>query len=307
MDDLWNELTVKVPTEDTDRAAAVCSMVADAGIYLEDYSDLEAEVREIARVDLIEEELLKKDRAHTLIHLYLKQERALAEAVEFLRERLSAAGISYELHTAGVREEDWANNWKNYYHAQKISEKLAVCPSWETYAPKDGEKVIRLDPGMAFGTGTHETTRLCLRLLEECVTEGTKLLDVGTGSGILAVGAALLGAPRALGVDIDPVAVRVAKENAERNGVSDVTEFVCGNLTETVSGRFEIVTANIVADVILRLLGTVKEFLAPGGVWIISGIIDTRADETERACLDAGFRVETRIDENGWVAMLLLR
>lgn len=219
MDDLWNELTVKVPTEDTARAAAVCSMAADAGIYLEDYSDLEAEVREIAHVDLIEEELLKKDRAHTLIHLYLRQERALAEAEEFLRERLSAAGISYELHTAGVREEDWANNWKNYYHAQRISENLAVCPSWETYEPEGGEKVIRLDPGMAFGTGTHETTRLCLRLLEECVTEETRLLDVGTGSGILAVGAALLGAPCALGVDIDPVAVRAAKEKDRKSVV----------------------------------------------------------------------------------------
>lgn len=305
MDDGWNELTVKIPTKDTDCAAAICSMVADAGIYLEDYSDLEAEVREIAHVDLIEEDLLEKDRAHTLIHLYLKQERALAQAVEFLKERLSAEGISYELRTAGVREEDWANNWKKYYHAQKIGEKLAVCPSWETYEPEGGEKVIRLDPGMAFGTGTHETTRLCLRLLEQCVTGETKLLDVGTGSGILAVGAALLGAPRALGVDIDPVAVRVAKENAALNGVSGVTEFVCGDLTETVSGRFEIVTANIVADVILRLLGTVKDFLAPGGAWIVSGIIDTRADETESACLDAGFRVETRVEEGGWVAMLL--
>ncbi len=305
MDDIWNELTVRISTEDTERAAAICSMAADAGIYIEDYSDLEAEVQEIAHIDLIEEDLLEKDRTHSLIHLYLKQERALTEAVEFLKERFSAEGIAYELHTADVREEDWANNWKKYYHAQKIGERLAVCPSWETYEPTGEEAVIRLDPGMAFGTGTHETTRLCLRLLEECVSENTRLLDVGTGSGILAVGAALLGAPYALGVDIDPVAVRVAKENAALNGTSGVTEFVCGDLTEKVSGRFEIVTANIVADVILRLLGTVKEFLAPGGALIVSGIIDTRAAETEKACLDAGFRIVRRIDEGGWVAMLL--
>ncbi|HXK78234.1 MAG TPA: 50S ribosomal protein L11 methyltransferase [Oscillospiraceae bacterium] len=305
MDDIWNELTVTIPTEDTERAAAICSMTADAGIYIEDYSDLEAEVQEIAHIDLIEKDLLEKDRTHSLIHLYLKQERALTEAVEFLKERFAAAGIAYELHTEDVREEDWANNWKKYYHAQKIGEKLAVCPSWETYEPSGDEKVIRLDPGMAFGTGTHETTRLCLRLLEECVTEQTRLLDVGTGSGILAVGAALLGVPYALGVDIDPVAVRVAKENAALNGTSGVTEFVCGDLTEKVSGRFEIVTANIVADVIIRLLGTVKEFLLPGGALIVSGIIDTRADETEKASLDAGFRVEKRLTEGGWVAMLL--
>lgn len=305
MDDIWNELTVKIPTEDTECAAAICSMVADAGIYIEDYSDLEAEVQEIAHVNLIEEDLLERDRAHSLIHLYLKQERALAEAVGFLKERLGAEGIAYELSTAGVREEDWANNWKKYYHAQKISEKLAVCPSWEDYTPFGDEKVIQLDPGMAFGTGTHETTRLCLRLLEKCVTEKTKLLDVGTGSGILAVGAALLGAPYVLGVDIDPQAVEVAKENAAKNGTSGVTEFVCGDLTKKVTGRYEIVTANIVADVILRLLGTVKKFLVPGGALIVSGIIDTRADETEKACMEAGFRVVERIEEGGWVAILL--
>ncbi|MBQ6579294.1 MAG: 50S ribosomal protein L11 methyltransferase, partial [Oscillospiraceae bacterium] len=205
----------------------------------------------------------------------------------------------------GVNEEDWANNWKQYYHTQRIGKRIIVTPSWEEYTPAEGEVQMRLDPGMAFGTGTHDTTRLCLELLEEVVTPETRILDVGTGSGILSVGGVLLGAPSALGVDIDPVAVKVANENAEINEVTGKTEFVCGDLTDKVHGKFEIVTANIVADVIIRLLSTVKNYLLKGGVLIVSGIIDTRADEVENACHEAGFVTEKRLEHGGWVAIKL--
>lgn len=301
----WNELTVKVNTEDTERAAAICTMAADMGIYIEDYSDIEQEVWNIAHVDLIEQELLERDRAHSLIHVYIKQEQAAAEAAAFLDERLDSEGIEHETSIAGVNEEDWANNWKQFYHTQHIGKRLIVTPSWEEYEPKNGEVVMSLDPGMAFGTGTHDTTRLCLELLEDCVTPQSRILDVGTGSGILSVGGVLLGAPGALGVDIDPVAVKVANENAELNGVSDKVEFVCGDLTDKVHGKFEIVTANIVADVIIRLLNTVKNYLIKGGTFIISGIIDTRADEVEDACHKAGFVTEKRLEHGGWVAIMM--
>ena len=301
----WNELTVKIKTEDTERAGAICTMAADAGIYIEDYSDIENEVWNIAHVDLIEQELLERDRTHSLIHVYIKQDSAAAESAEFLDERLVSEGIEHEITIVGVNEEDWATSWKQFYHTQRIGKRIVVSPSWEEYEPKDGDVLMRLDPGMAFGTGTHDTTRLCLELLEECVSEKTRILDVGTGSGILSVGGVLLGAPSALGVDIDPVAVKVAKENAEMNGVSDKTEFLCGDLTDKVSGTFEIVTANIVADVIIRLLGTVKNYLIKGGVLIVSGIIDTRADEVENACHEAGFTTVKRIEHGGWVAIML--
>ena len=252
----WNELTVKVKTEDTARASDVCTVIADMGIYVEDYSDLENVVWNIAHVDLIEQELLERDRTHSLIHVYIKQEKDALECVEFIKARLDAEGIEYETSIVGVNEEDWANNWKQYYHTQRIGKRIIVTPSWEEYTPVEGEVQMRLDPGMAFGTGTHDTTRLCLELLEEVVTPETRILDVGTGSGILSDGGVLLGAPSALGVDIDPVAVKVADENAEINEVQDKTEFVCGDLTDKVHGKFEIVTANIVADVIIRLLST---------------------------------------------------
>ncbi|MBQ5322545.1 MAG: 50S ribosomal protein L11 methyltransferase [Oscillospiraceae bacterium] len=301
----WNELTVKVKTEDTARASDVCTVVADMGIYVEDYSDLENVVWNIAHVDLIEQELLERDRTHSLIHVYIKQAKDALECVEFIKARLDAEGIEYETSIVGVNEEDWANNWKQYYHTQRIGKRIVVTPSWEEYTPSGDDVQMRLDPGMAFGTGTHDTTRLCLELLEEVVTPETRILDVGTGSGILSVGGVLLGAPSALGVDIDPVAVKVANENAEINEVSDKTEFVCGDLTDKVHGKFEIVTANIVADVIIRLLSTVKNYLLKGGVLIVSGIIDTRADEVENACHEAGFVTEKRLEHGGWVAIKL--
>jgi len=301
----WNELTVKVKTEDTARASDICTVIADMGIYVEDYSDLENVVWNIAHVDLIEQELLERDRTHSLIHVYIKQEKDALECVEFIKARLDAEGIEYETSIVGVNEEDWANNWKQYYHTQRIGRRIVVTPSWEEYTPTGDDVQMRLDPGMAFGTGTHDTTRLCLELLEECVTPATRILDVGTGSGILSVGGVLLGAPSALGVDIDPVAVKVANENAEINEVSDKTEFVCGDLTDKVHGQFEIVTANIVADIIIRLLSTVKNYLLKGGVLIVSGIIDTRADEVENACHEAGFTTEKRLEHGGWVAIKL--
>lgn len=301
----WNELTVKVKTEDTARASDVCTVVADMGIYVEDYSDLENVVWNIAHVDLIEQELLERDRTHSLIHVYIKQEKDALECVEFIKARLDAEGIEYETSIVGVNEEDWANNWKQYYHTQRIGKRIVVTPSWEEYTPSGDDVQMRLDPGMAFGTGTHDTTRLCLELLEEVVTPETRILDVGTGSGILSVGGVLLGAPSALGVDIDPVAVKVANENAEINKVNGKTEFVCGDLTDKVHGKFEIVTANIVADVIIRLLSTVKNYLLKGGVLIVSGIIDTRADEVENACHEAGFVTEKRLEHGGWVAIKL--
>lgn len=301
----WNELTVKVKTEDTARASDICTVIADMGIYVEDYSDLENVVWNIAHVDLIEQELLERDRTHSLIHVYIKLEKDALECVEFIKARLDAEGIEHDISVVGVNEEDWANNWKQYYHTQRIGKRIIVTPSWEEYTPAEGEVQMRLDPGMAFGTGTHDTTRLCLELLEEVVTPETRILDVGTGSGILSVGGVLLGAPSALGVDIDPVAVKVADENAEINKVSDKTEFVCGDLTDKVHGKFEIVTANIVADVIIRLLSTVKNYLLKGGVLIVSGIIDTRADEVENACHEAGFITEKRLEHGGWVAIKL--
>ena len=303
----YSEVQIRVATADVDTAAAIANLVVPYGLYIEDYSDIEELAPKIAHVDLIEQELLDRDRDHAIIHLYISPEENPAEAVSFVRERLESERIGFSIERAQVNEEDWATAWKKYYFPTKVGERLVVCPSWETYSPVEGEVVLTIDPGMAFGTGTHDTTRLCMQLLEEHVRPGDRLLDVGTGSGILAVSALLLGAGAAVGVDIDEVAVRVANENAAANNVSDRVDFFAGDLADKASGRIRVVTANIVADVIIRLIPDLDRFLEPDGVFIASGIIDMREPDVMQALTAAGYQLAGRKESGGWVALAACR
>ena len=246
----WTEVKIGVKADDVEKAGDIATMVVPYGIYIEDYRDLEEQAWEIAHIDLIDEELLKKDRSRAFVHVYISQEENPLEAVAFLRERLSAEGIENEIETNECRKEEWENNWKQYFHAMPVGKKLLIRPLWEEADPQ-GRAVLSIEPGLAFGSGTHETTRLCLEALENYVTEETTVLDVGCGSGILSIASLLLGAKKAVGVDIDALAVKTAKENGEVNGFSEPKYTVLeGNLTDKVSGKFDVVVANIVADVI---------------------------------------------------------
>ncbi len=303
----YSEVNIKIPTAYVDTVSDIANMVVPYGIYIEDYSDIEELAPQIAHVDLIEQELLERDREHGIIHIYISPEESPLEAISYLKERLEALNIPYQVDSQQVDEEDWATNWKKYYFPTKVGNRLVVCPSWEQYTPKEGEVVLTMDPGMAFGTGTHDTTRLCMGLLEDAVTPETKLLDVGTGSGILAIATLLLGAKEAQGVDIDEVAVKVAKENAQANGVSQKVTFHAGDLTQKVSGRFNLVTANIVADVIIRLIPDLDRFLTEDGTFIASGIIDTREQDVVEALEKAGYHVTKREESGGWIALAAMR
>ncbi len=298
----WTDLAVTLPVERVEEAAAIAQLAAGGGIYIEDYSDLEEQTKKIAHVDLIDEELVKKDRTKAVLHIYVAPGQSPAETAAFLEQRLSACGIGYSLSFTGVREEDWSTAWKSYYHPIELSDRIAICPTWEEYEARPGQQVIRLDPGMAFGTGTHETTRLCLALLEEYLKPGMSMLDVGCGSGILAICAGLLGSGRTVGVDIDPVAVRTAKENAAFNGCGEIG-FFCGDLARDVAGPFDVICANIVADAILRLAGDLPRLMAEGGVCVVSGIIDTRKDEVLAGLRAAGLVPVALREESGWVAV----
>ena len=301
----WTEVCIRVATADTDEAAAIANMVVPYGLYIEDYSDLEQGAREIARIDLIDEELLARDRAHSLIHLYIDPEENPPEAVAFLQERLAAAGIVNEVAAETVREEDWANNWKKYFKPLPVGKRLLICPSWETAENPDGRAVLSIDPGMAFGTGGHDTTRLVLEALEKHVTEGVDFLDIGCGSGILSIAACLLGAASAFGVDIDPLAVRTAKENGELNGLTEPRyTIVLGDLADKVQGRYPVIAANIVADAIIALSPAVPALLEEGGVYIVSGIIDTREQDVLDALGALGFTVTERYAHGGWLCLV---
>lgn len=298
----WTDIRITVPQQYAETAEAIATMVSNGGIYIEDYSDLEQQAWEIAHVDLIEQELLDKPRDIAIVHMYLAPDENPAEVLPLFRERLDAAGVPYTLDTAGVQQEDWQNAWKKYYHAMDIGSRLAIVPGWESY---DTDRIrITMDPGLAFGTGTHETTALCLELLDSLVQGGERVLDVGTGSGILAIAALKLGAREADGVDIDPMCVRTAGENAERNGVDGRFRVLVGDLSDKAEGVYDIITANIVAAAILSLAPAVPALMAPGAKFICSGIIDERKDEVLAGLQASGLRPVEIKEKRGWVCIL---
>lgn len=304
--DSWTEISVKVNTADIDTAGDIANMVVPYGIYIEDYSALEEETMEIAHIDLIEESLLKKDRTKGIIHIYINPEENPMESVSFLKERLNAAGIEHEITVSDCKVEDWQNNWKQYFHPMPIGEKLLIRPVWIDDYDADGRAVLDIEPGLAFGSGSHPTTRLCLETLERYVKNGDEVLDIGCGSGILSIATLLLGAKHALGVDIDSLAVKTAKENAKQNGFAkDRFTAVQGNLSDKVSGKFDIVVANIVADIIMEFNTEVGKFLKDDGVYITGGIIENREDEVLYSFNQNGFEVIERHENNGWLVFVL--
>ena len=294
----WLELTLEVPVEQIETASAIANMSVPYGIYIEDYSDLEQGAREIAHIDLIDEELRERDKSQAIIHIYFDATDNFTEAKEYLSEQLNAAKIKFTLNTTTLSEDDWKDNWKQFFKVTEIGKKLLIVPSWESVDDYKGRIPLNIDPGAAFGTGTHATTRLCLQLLED-YSQNSELLDIGCGSGILGIGAALLGAKNVIGVDIDSVAVKIANENAQINNVDKIATFIEGDLADKINGRFDVICANIVADAIIALAPQVKNLLKENGVFICSGIIDMRAAEVKQKLIDGGYTIiEHKITDN---------
>jgi ribosomal protein L11 methyltransferase len=205
-----------------------------------------------------------------------------------------------------MREEDWAESWKQYYKPVSLG-RVTIVPAWEDYSPKDDEIIIRMDPGMAFGTGTHETTRLVIRVMQNEPIAGARVLDMGTGSGILSICASKLGAKSCNAYDIDPVAVKVARENAKDDGCDNITVGVSDLLAgvDLSCGKYDFCLANIVADIILRMLPDLDKYVKREGKTILSGIINSRADEIRAALKQYGYRIIREESENDWLAILI--
>lgn len=299
----YTEIIIEINSKDIEIASAIANMVVPYGIYIEDYSNLEAETLEIAHIDLIDDELISKNRDVCLIHVYIAPENNPLEAISFLQQRYNAANIKNNISTKNCKIEDYINNWKKYFKPVPIGKKLLICPSWEkTNTTTTNRVVLQLDPGLAFGTGNHETTKLCLSFLEEYIKSGDTVLDIGCGSGILSVAALLLGASKAIGVDIDELAVKTAIENAKVNNVDEKFTAVCGNLTEKISGKYNIVVANIVADVIIKLNENVKDYMNENTIYLMSGIIEPYKNDV-LSSLSKNFDILKIITENEWVAI----
>lgn len=301
----YTEVKIYVPTGDTEKASGIAVMTVPYGIYIEDYSNLETEAWEIAHIDLIDEDLLGKNREESIIHIYLEEAMNPSEAVSFISQRLQEENINYKIETDGCSEEDWADKWKAYFKPTPVGNRLFIRPTWIDDYDAGDRAILNIEPGAAFGTGTHDTTRLCLQVLDEIVTNEDTVLDIGCGSGILAIAAMLLGAEKGFGVDIDPVAVKTAAENGKMNGISeDALQFVCGDLADKVTEKYSIVVANIVADIIKLFSTQVRAFMLPGAKFIASGIIDTRADEVCESLENAGLKITRRIENGGWVCLV---
>ena len=304
--DSWTEIAVTVDTKDIDTAGDIANMVVPYGIYIEDYSALEEETMQIAHIDLIEESLLEKDRTKGIIHVYINPEENPLESTSFIAQRLNALGIKHEITISDCKVEDWQNNWKQYFHPMPIGKKLLIRPVWEDNYDAGDRKVLDIEPGLAFGSGSHPTTQLCLETLENYITPDSTVLDIGCGSGILSIAALLLGARSAFGVDIDSLAVKTAKANALQNGFGDDKfTVVQGNLSDKVNGKFNVVVANIVADIIMEFNKTVGDFLTVDGVYITGGIIESREDEVLFSFAQNGFEVTDRFENNGWLVFVL--
>lgn len=298
----WTKITVTGNVKDLDDIVAVMSML-DNGLMIEDYSDFSLNGM---YGELVDESILNADRETVKVSLFVPEERNPLEYKEFLETRLPALGVKGDISLEGMNEDDWAESWKQYYKPVPLG-KVTIVPAWEKYEARDGEVIIRMDPGMAFGTGTHETTRLVIRLMQDELRGGERLLDVGTGSGILSICASKLGAKSCNAYDIDSVAVKVARENAEADGCTNITVGVSDLLrgVDLSGGKYDFCVANIVADIIIRMLPDIKSYLKAGSPLILSGIIGDRAEEVRAAVIKNGFNVEKEINENDWVGMLV--
>ena len=297
----WTQIKVKVKLERLDEAVAIMNMVSNY-LQIEDYSDIDLKT---CYGDLIDEAILNADKTVAYVSVYLPIDGGVADTLVFLRERFGALNPEAEITVSGVNEEDWANSWKAYYKPIKIGERIVIVPAWEKYTAEPDEIVVRMDPGMAFGTGTHETTRLVIKLLEKYIKNGMRVADVGCGSGILAICASKLGAGECKAYDIDPVAVKVANENIKDSGLTNVTCDVSDLLKQVdkSGGTYDVICANIVADIIIRMMPDVGALMDESSVILASGIIVERSEDVINGFAEHGFKIVERIDENGWCAL----
>ena len=301
----WVQIKASGKTADLDKITAIMSMVSN-GLQIEDYSDLEDRILDGVYGDLIDESVLNADKTVCAVSAYVPADSQVNDYKSLIAERFSAEGLEVKIELISLCEEDWADSWKQYYKPIKIVESLVVVPMWEKYDKGPNKVIVKMDPGMAFGTGTHETTRLCATLLEKYITKESKMLDVGCGSGILAICASKLGAKECYAYDIDPVAVKVARENVKDNDVTNVECDVSDLLKGVKAGKYDVITANIVADIIIRLLPDISAFMHEDTTLVISGIIDERCADVYESINKNGFKIVDEIHENGWCAISLV-
>lgn len=306
----WTEISILTTNEAVEAISNIFHEAGASGVVIEDSTEIEKErIDEYGELyDLNPNDYPEKG---VIVKAYLPASSFLAETVEEIK--LAIANLeSFNINlgeniftTNEIDEEDWATSWKQYYHPVKISERFTIVPTWEQYTPiSTDELIIELDPGMAFGTGTHPTTVMCLQALEKIVKKGDYVVDVGTGSGVLSIGAAMLGASKVHALDLDEVAVKAAKENVSLNKVENIVTVDQSNLLEKIEGKADVIVANILAEIILTFTDEAFQAVKPGGYYITSGIIGAKKDVVKEGLESSGFSIEEVLIMEDWVAII---
>ncbi|MGG3494310.1 50S ribosomal protein L11 methyltransferase [Peribacillus simplex] len=309
----WSEFAIQTTNEAVEPVSNILHEAGASGVVIEDPLELVKE-RENVFGEIYHLNPDDYPDEGVLIKAYLPVNSFLGETVDAIKESINNL-LQFDIDLgknivsiSEVNEEEWATAWKKYYNPVKISERFTIVPTWEDYTPvSSDELIIELDPGMAFGTGTHPTTVMCIQALERTVRPGDLVVDVGTGSGVLSIAAALLDAERIQSLDLDEVAVQSAIQNVELNNVQNKVSVSQGNLLDGVNEQADVVVANILAEVIMRFTDDVAKVVKPGGYFIASGIIQPKKQDVKDAILGSGFTIEETILMEDWVAIIAKR
>jgi len=305
----WIEITINTTEEAYDAISDMLTTIGAGGVAIEDPNDIRKEIEKPNSLDYVDEVFLDALGQDVVIKAYFSQRDNFNELIELVKEKILYisnfldVGKGY-MGYCEIDDEDWAAGWKKHYKPFRITERIVIKPSWEEYNQNHDEIVIELDPGMAFGTGTHETTKMCSRFLDKYMVPGYSVIDVGCGTGILSIIAAKLGAKHVEAIDVDAVAVKTAEENCRLNGTADTVSWYKGVLDDLDKNKVDIIVANIIADVIIALSSSIPEYLKMGGLFITSGIIKERRGEVVKAYTERGFELIDEEQLGEWVAMV---
>ncbi len=307
----WCEISIQTSHEAVELIAEIFRDLGASGVVIED-PELVNDYITSGKWDYTDIPIAKETEV-VVEKAYLPVNGELEGRIQTLQQEIKALesrGVNTTpavLTTAELQDEDWSDTWKQYFHTEKPGERVVIKPTWEEYEPQDDEVVIELDPGAAFGTGTHATTSMCIRQLEKLVKPGMTVFDVGTGSGILSIISAKLGATNIQAVDYDDSVLKIVEENLEQNNVQDIISVAQSDLMQNVHGKAELVIANIIADIIIRLFDQLDEHLEQGGTLLTSGIIEDRIEDVLSAAEKHGYGVVERLENKGWACITFKR